>query len=83
MKRIVLPLAAALALWAMCAHAGTRQGQQAIKNWKQMDSCAKEAQTAYPNFDADSNVRRDAKLKACLNLHQLPPREPFSAPSAQ
>jgi hypothetical protein len=82
-KQVVLPLAAALALWALCAHAGTRQGTQAIKNWKQMDSCAKEAQTAYPDFDADSNAKRDAKLKGCLNVHQLPPREPFSQPGAQ
>jgi hypothetical protein len=83
MSRFALALAAAVALWALCVQAGTQQGQQAIKNWKQMDNCAKEAQTAFPNFDADSNTKRDAKLKACLNLHQLPPREPFSAPGAR
>jgi hypothetical protein len=82
MKRFAVPLATALALWAASAHA-TQQGQQAMKNWKQMDNCAKQAQTAYPNFDADSNAKRDAKLNACLNLYQLPPREPFGQPGAR
>ena len=77
MNRAALPLAAGLMLSALCAQAGTQQGQQAIRNWKQMDNCAKEAQTAFPNFDSDSNAKRDAKLKACLNVHQLPPRQPF------
>jgi len=82
MNRFALPSAAALALWAVCAQA-TQQGQQAIKNWKQADNCARQAQTAYPNFDADSNAKRDAKLKACLNLYQLAPREPFAQPGAR
>ena len=73
MSRAGLLLAAALALWAACAHA-TQQGQQAIRNWKQMDNCAKQAQAAYPNLDAESNAKRDAKLKTCLELYQLPPR---------
>ena len=45
-----------------------------------MDNCAKQAQTAYPNFDADSNVKRDAKLKSCLEIYQLPPRQPSAQP---
>jgi hypothetical protein len=81
MYRFALPLAAALALSAGCAHA-TQQGVQALRNWKQADNCAKQAQTAYPNFDGDSNAKRDAKLKACLELYQLPPREPFAQPGA-
>ena len=75
MNRFALPLAAALLLWSVCAQA-TQQGLQVIRNWKQADNCAKQAQTAYPNFDADSNAKRDAKLKTCLNLYQLPSREP-------
>jgi len=82
MNRFALPLAAALLLPSMCAQA-TQQGLQVIRNWKQADNCARQAQTAYPNFDADSNARRDAKLKACLNLYQLPPREPFAQPGAR
>jgi hypothetical protein len=77
MKRFVLPIAAALLLSSVSAQA-TQQGVQAIRNWKQADNCAKQAQTAYPNFDADSN----AKLKTCLQLYQLPPREPYSQPCA-
>jgi hypothetical protein len=81
MKRFVLPLAAALLLSSVSAQA-TQLGQQAIGNWKQADNCAKQAQTAYPNFDANSNAKRDAKLKTCLQLYQLAPREPHSQPSA-
>ena len=81
MKQFVLPIAAALLLSSVSAQA-TQQGVQAIRNWKQADNCAKQAQTAYPNFDADSNAKRDAKLKTCLQLYQLPPREPYSQPNA-
>ena len=77
MYRFALPLVAVLILWATYAQA-TQQGQQVLRNWKLMDNCAKQAQTAYPNFDADSNVKRDAKLKGCLNLYQVPPREPLT-----
>jgi hypothetical protein len=82
MYRFALPLAAALALSAASAQA-TQQGNQAMRNWKQMDNCAKQAQTAFPNFDAESNTKRDAKLKGCLELYQLPPREPFAQPGAR
>jgi hypothetical protein len=82
MYRFALPLAAALALSAGCAQA-TQQGVQALRNWKQADNCAKQAQAAYPNFDGDSNAKRDAKLKACLELYQLAPREPFAQPGAR
>jgi hypothetical protein len=73
MKRFVLPLAAALLLSSASAQA-TQLGGQVINNWKQADNCAKQARTAYPNFDADSNAKRDAKLKTCLQIYQLPPR---------
>jgi len=82
MHRFVLSVAAALILSATYAQA-TQQGQQALRNWKLMDNCAKQAQMAYPNFDADSNAKRDAKLKGCLNVYQVPPREPFSQPGAR
>jgi hypothetical protein len=77
MYRFVLLFAVALILWATYAQA-TQQGQQAMRNWKLMDNCTRQAQAAYPNFDADSNAKRDAKLKGCLNLYQVPPREPFT-----
>lgn len=55
----------------------SQQGVLAMKNWKIMDRCAKEAQTAFPDFTADSNARREAKLKDCLAGKNLPPREPL------
>jgi hypothetical protein len=56
----------------------SQQGIAADANWKQMDRCAKVAQTAFPDFTADSNAKRDAKLKECLEGSNLPTREPLS-----
>jgi hypothetical protein len=55
----------------------SQQGVVAMKNWKTMDLCAKEAQTAFPDFTADSQAKRDAKLKECLAGKNLPPRDPL------
>ncbi len=57
--------------------AATQQGVDAMKRWKQMDDCARRAQTAYPEYTAEANAKRDATLKACLNGANLPPREPL------
>jgi hypothetical protein len=62
-------------LIAGSAHA-TGQGTTAIQKWKTADACAKQAQTAFPDFTPDANAKRDAKLKDCLNANNLPPREP-------
>ena len=51
-----------------------------MKNWKTMDLCAKQAQDAFPDFTADAQAKRDAKLKDCLAGKNLPPRDP-SAPT--
>ena len=56
----------------------SQQGVQATKNWKTMDQCAKEAQTAFPDFTAEANAKRDTKLKACLEGQNLPPRAPLA-----
>lgn len=79
MNRFAFALAGALVVGIVSAQA-TQVGQQALRNWKQMDNCARQAQIAFPNFDADSNAKRDAKLKACLNANNLPPRESFPSP---
>lgn len=79
MNRFVFSLAAALVLFAGAA-AATQQGVVALSNWKQMDKCAKQAQTAYPDYSAESNAKRDAKLKECLNANNLPPRAPAPQP---
>ena len=57
------------------AHAVSSQGAIAVGKWKSMDKCAVEAQQAFPDFTAESNARRDAKLKECLAGKNLPPRE--------
>ena len=67
---------ALLILLAGTAVAATQQGIAAIANWKTMDNCARQAQAAFPDFTAESNAKRDAKLKECLGASNLPPRQP-------
>jgi hypothetical protein len=74
-QRPALLLAAAMMLVAGPA-AATQQGLTAIANWKQMDNCARQAQAAFPDFTADSNAKRDARLKQCLESSNLPPLQP-------
>jgi hypothetical protein len=76
--------AVALALvFAGVSAEATQQGQGAVVKWKWMDGCAKQAQGAYPDFNAESNAKRDAKLKECLNAQGLPPRQPLPAPGSR
>lgn len=82
MKRFAIALCAALVVSASGVQA-TQQGQTTLRKWKQMDVCAKQAQEAYPEFNADSNAKRDAKLKECLNANTLPPRQPLAQPPAR
>jgi hypothetical protein len=82
MNWFAVSLIATLALCSADARA-TQQGQQAQNNWKQMDNCAKQAQAAYPEFSAEANAKRDAKLKECLNATNLPPRLPLSRPESR
>jgi hypothetical protein len=77
--RLALPLSALLVLTAAGAQA-TQQGLSAQRNWRSMDICARQAQAAYPDFNAEANAKRDAQLKACLNGSNLPPREPLAQP---
>jgi hypothetical protein len=72
-------VAIAIALSAGTAGA-TGQGMATIARWKTMDTCAKQAQAAFPDFTADANAKREAKLKDCLNANNLPPREPLAPP---
>ena len=58
----------------------SQQGAVAMKNWQIMDRCAKEAQTAFPDFTAESNAKREAREKDCLEGKNLPPREPLGSP---
>jgi hypothetical protein len=75
-------LIAALLLFAGAAEA-SQQGQVVLNNWKAADKCAKQAQAAYPDFSAEANAKRDAKLKECLNASNLAPRQPLSPPPSR
>jgi len=76
MNRLAIPLLV-LALAPGAARA-TQQGVLVTKNWKAMDQCAKEAQTAFPDFTEESNAKRATKEKECLAGKNLPPREPLA-----
>ncbi|MGH7046144.1 MAG: hypothetical protein ACREE2_07110 [Stellaceae bacterium] len=69
----------ALVLLASAAEA-SGPGLTAITKWKTMDACARQAQTAHPDFTPQSNAQRNAQLNACLNANNLPPRLPQSPP---
>jgi hypothetical protein len=73
--RLILFAAAALLLLVNAA-AATQQGITAIAKWKIMDNCAKQAQAAFPDFTADAQAKREAKLKQCLEASDMPPRQP-------
>ena len=79
MNRLGLPLAALLLLLIGTAEA-SQQGQTVANAWKAADKCAKQAQAAYPDYSAEANAKRDAKLKECLNAGNLSPRAPLSQP---
>jgi membrane protease subunit (stomatin/prohibitin family) len=79
MNRVGIPLAAVLLLLAGTAQA-SQQGQGVVNSWKAADKCAKQAQAAYPDYNAEANAKRDAKLKECLNAGNLAPRQPLSPP---
>ena len=79
MNRRGIPFAAVLLLLAGTAQA-SQQGQGVVNSWKAADKCAKQAQAAYPDYNAGANAKRDAKLKECLNAGNLAPRQPLSPP---
>jgi len=77
---LVCALATVLLFLMGTAEAATQQGQLVNTNWRTADKCAKQAQAAYPDHSAESNAKRDAKLKECLAIYNLAPREPLSQP---
>ena len=70
-------LASVLLVLALAPTAATasQQGVVVMKNWKVMDQCAREAQTAFPDYTAEANAKRAEKEKECLAKQNLPPRE--------
>ena len=75
-----LAIAFSLLVLAPAAASASQQGVIAVKKWKAMDTCAGQAQAAFPDFTPEANAKRDAKLKECLAGQNLPPREPLSPP---
>ena len=73
-----LALAFSLIALLPTAAGASQQGVNAMKRWKSMDRCTAEAQTAFPDYTAESNAKRDAKLKECLAGQNLPPRDPHA-----
>jgi hypothetical protein len=78
MKRVIPMLALLLALMPGLAQGATQQATQVMKNWKTGDNCAKQAQAAFPDYTAEANAKRDAKLKECLEGNRVSPREPLT-----
>jgi hypothetical protein len=79
--RLNFIFAAVLLSFIGTAEAVTVQGQLVNTNWRTADKCAKQAQAAYPDYSAESNAKRDAKLKESLSIYNLAPREPLSQPT--
>ena len=79
MNRLGFVLAAVVLLFIGTAEASS-QGQGVLTSWKAADKCAKQAQAAYPDYSAEANAKRDARLKECLNANNLAPRQPLSQP---
>lgn len=77
MGRIAAVMLALTVLLAAGVAQATQAGQQAIKNWAEMDKCAHDAQSAYPDYSAEAYAKREAQLKACLEQLNLPPRAPL------
>ena len=75
---MALPILALLLALAPGTAGASQQGVVATHKWKTMDVCAKQAQEAFPDYSADSQAKRDAKLKECLAGKNLPPREPLA-----
>jgi len=67
-----------LLVLAIGAAQASQPGKVVEKSWKTMDVCAKQAQAAFPDFTAEANAKRDARLKECLSGNNLPPREPIA-----
>jgi hypothetical protein len=76
----LIPAAVALVIAALAPGMAlaSQQGMAVEQSWHAMDTCAKQAQAAFPDFTAEANAKREAKLQQCLSGQELPPREPLS-----
>jgi hypothetical protein len=82
MRLLTFSLLTALVMSTVAARA-TQPGKTVLTNWKIMDACARQAQAAYPEYNAESNAKRDAKLNECLGANVLPPRQSLTSPGSR
>jgi hypothetical protein len=75
-----LTLAACGLALVPAAAMASQQGLQVMKKWQQADKCAAQAHTAFPDYNPQSNAKRDAALEECLDRQDLPPREDLARP---
>ena len=73
MRRLFLILLV-LAIVPAAARA-SQQGVIVVKKWQAMDKCTERSYAAFPDYTTQSNARREALLRACLDGQNLPPRE--------
>ena len=60
---------------APAAATASQQGTVVMKKWQAMDKCTERSYAAFPDYTTQSNARREALLRACLDGQNLPPRE--------
>jgi hypothetical protein len=51
------------------------------KVWRASDDCAKKAFRQYPDYNRESNLKRDRAFRICLATSGLPPRADLAAPA--
>lgn len=68
-------LLGALAMPVTARAFSTLNGDSMMHRWTASDKCAAQAQKAFPDFNAESNAKRDAAMKNCLASQNLPPRQ--------
>lgn len=73
-QRIWLAAFALAVMLPAVAHADP-QGILMQKRWVGSDRCSQQAFQAYPDYTAESLVKRDLALKQCLARGNLPPRD--------
>jgi hypothetical protein len=77
---IAVAIIGTAAAGAPSAHAQDR-GAASAQRWAQMDTCAKDAFTHFPDYTAEGLAQREAYIHKCLRDHNLPPWTSYSPPA--
>lgn len=70
-----LTLAAGILALAPASAMASAQGIVVMKKWQLSDKCAKTAFAEFPDYNPQSNAKREARLRQCLDSQNLPPRD--------